>query len=99
MRLGLERLFRPASVAVVGASERPGSYGHQTLANLEAIGYPGEVWGVNPNRQQVMGRPSVPTVTELPVAVDAVVVAIPAAGVPDVMTSAGVPDAAPPGPR
>lgn len=90
MRAGLERLFRPASVAVVGASERAGSYGHQTLRNLEAIGYPGEVWGVNPYRRTAMGHPCVPTVADLPVAVDAVVVAIPAASVPGVVEQAGV---------
>ncbi|MBV8941773.1 MAG: acetate--CoA ligase family protein [Solirubrobacterales bacterium] len=89
MRAGLERLFRPASVAVVGASDRPGSYGHQTLVNLAAIGYPGEVWGVNPYRATALGRPCVPTVADLPVAVDAVVVAIPAAGVVEVIEQAG----------
>jgi acetyl-CoA synthetase len=85
----LERLFRPAHVAVVGATERPGSYGAQVLENLAAIGYPGEVWGVNPGRTEVMGHPCVPTVSDLPVAADAVVVAIPAPGVPDVIEAAG----------
>lgn len=89
MRDRLERLFWPSSVAVVGATERPGSYGHQTLANLDAIGYPGEVWGVNPNRREVMGRPCVPTMANLPEPVDAVVVAIPAASVPSVIEQAG----------
>lgn len=85
----LERLFRPAQVAVVGATERSGSYGAQVLENLAAIGYPGQVWGVNPGRSEVMGHPCVPTVADLPVAADAVVVAIPAAGVPDVIEAAG----------
>jgi acyl-CoA synthetase (NDP forming) len=85
----LERLFRPAHVAVVGATDRSGSYGAQVLENLAAIGYPGEVWGVNPGRTEVMGHPCVPTVADLPVAVDAVVVAIPAPGVPDVIEAAG----------
>ncbi len=89
MGANLERLLLPASIAVVGATDRPGSYGHQTLVNLDVIGYPGEVWGVNPNRHTVLGRPCVPTVAELPVAVDAVVVAIPAAAVPGVIEQAG----------
>jgi acetyl-CoA synthetase len=89
MRTGLERLFRPASVAVVGASDRPGSYGHQTLVNLAALGYRGEVWGVNPFRRSALGHPCVPTVADLPVAVDALVVAIPAAGVASVVDQAG----------
>ena len=35
------RLLRPRSVAVVGATDRPGSYGDATLRNLEALGFPG----------------------------------------------------------
>src|SRR5438045_4535072 len=89
MRTGLERLFRPASMAVVGASERAGSYGHQTLVNLATLGYRGEVWGVNPFRRSALGHPCVPTVADLPAAVDALVVAIPAAGVASVVDQAG----------
>ena len=85
----LERLLRPRSVAVVGATDRDGSYGAQALISLQAIGYPGEVWGVNPGRSEVLGRPCVPSLADLPEAVDAVVVAIPAAGVPDVIEQAG----------
>ena len=87
--MNLGRLFRPGSIAVVGANERPGSYSSQTLINLEAIGFPGEVWGVNPSRREALGRPCVPTIADLPAAADAVVVAIPAAGVPGVIEQAG----------
>jgi len=85
----LGRLMRPGSIAVVGATDRPGSYAGQTLLNLEAIGFQGPVWGVNPRRSEVLGRECVPSVAELPVAVDAVVVAIPAAGVADAIEQAG----------
>jgi acetate---CoA ligase (ADP-forming) len=88
-RSDLGRLFRPASIAVVGATERPGSYGAETLKNLAAIGYPGEVWGVNPNRTEVFGRPCVPTLADLPEPADAVVVAVPAASVPQIVDQAG----------
>ena len=88
-RLDLGRLMRPASVAVVGATDRPGSYAAETLLNFGTIGYPGEVWGVNPRREEVLGFPCVPSVSDLPVAVDAVVVAIPAAGVADAIDQAG----------
>ncbi|HUA49003.1 MAG TPA: acetate--CoA ligase family protein [Solirubrobacteraceae bacterium] len=85
----LTRLLRPRSVAVVGATDRPGSYGGQTLLNLDAVGFAGPVWGVNPGRTEVLGRPCVPTVSDLPEPVDAVVVAIPAAGVPAAIDAAG----------
>jgi acetyl-CoA synthetase len=85
----LSRLLRPRSIAVVGATDRPASYGAQALLNLDAVGYPGTVWGVNPRRSDVLGRPCVPTLADLPEAVDAVVVAIPAAGVPAAVEEAG----------
>jgi len=85
----LSRLLRPRSIAVVGATDRPASYGAQALLNLDAVGYPGSVWGVNPRRSSVLGRACVPSVSDLPDAVDAVVVAIPAAGVPVAVEEAG----------
>ena len=54
---GLRRLLRPASVAVVGATDRPGSYASETLLNLETIGFTGEVFAVNPRRTEVLGHP------------------------------------------
>jgi acetyl-CoA synthetase len=87
--VNLRRLLAPGSVAVVGATDRAGSYGAQALENLRTVGFRGEVWGVNPQREEVMGYPCVPSLAELPVAVDALVVAIPAAGVPEVIEQAG----------
>jgi acetyl-CoA synthetase len=87
--MDLTRLLRPASIAVVGASERPGSYGAQTLLNLDAIGFEGDVYGVNPGRSEAHGRPCVPSLAGLPAPADAVVVAIPAAGVSEVIEQAG----------
>jgi acetate---CoA ligase (ADP-forming) len=85
----LSRLLHPRSVAVVGATERPRSYAGQTLLNLELAGYPGEVWGVNPNRSSVYGRPCFPSLRDCPSPPDAVVVAIPADGVAGVVDEAG----------
>ncbi len=81
--------MRPTSIAVVGATDRAGSYAAETLVNIELIGFPGPVYGVNPKRTEVMGRPCFPTVADLPEAVDAVVVAIPAAGVAAAIDQAG----------
>ena len=68
--MNLSRLLRPRSVAVVGATDRPASYGGQALLNLDAIGFPGPVWGVNPGRSEVLGRPCVSSLTDLPEPVD-----------------------------
>jgi acetyl-CoA synthetase len=82
-------LLRPRSVAVVGANDRPGSYGDVIFRNLAAAGFEGAVWGVNPKRDEVHGKPCVPSVAALPEPVDAVVVAIPAAACPAVILEAG----------
>ena len=87
--MDLRRLLHPRTVAVVGATERYGSYAAQTLLNLAAAGYPGEVWGVNPGRSRAHGVPCFPALSDLPSPPDAVVVAIPAAGVPAVVEEAG----------
>jgi acetate---CoA ligase (ADP-forming) len=84
----LTPLLKPRSIAVVGANDRPGSYADIVLRNLARAGFPGEVWGVNPGREEVHGRPCVPALTDLPEAVDSVVVAIPAARVPGVIADA-----------
>jgi acetate---CoA ligase (ADP-forming) len=75
-------LLEPRSVAVVGATDREGSYADTVLRNLERAGYPGPVWGVHPTRRTVHGRDCVPSPSDLPEPVDAVVFAIPAPKVP-----------------
>ena len=87
--MDLTRLLAPAQIAVVGATERHGSYGAQTLINLDALGFPGPVWGVNPRYEEVLGRPCVGSLADLPGPVDAVVIAIPAAGVAEIVEQAG----------
>ena len=87
--MDLARLLHPRSVAVVGATEREDSYAGQTLLNLAGAGFPGPVWGVNPGRTEVHGRPCFPALSDLPDVPDAVVVAIPAAAVPAVIEDAG----------
>ncbi len=73
---------------MVGANDRPGAYGDIVLRNLARAGFEGDVWGVNPRRTEVHDRPCVPSVSDLPEPVDAVVVAIPAEGVPAVIAEA-----------
>ena len=54
-------IFAPRSVAVVGASERAGSYGGEVLLNLERLGFGGRVFAVNPRRSSVHGVAAVPS--------------------------------------
>jgi acetyl-CoA synthetase len=87
--MDLDRLLNPRSIAVVGATPRAETYAHETLRNLARLGYRGEVWGVHPHHREALGRPVFPSLRDLPEPADAVVVAIPAAGVPAVIEEAG----------
>src|SRR3954466_16363953 len=80
-RAALERLLRPRSVAIVGASPTPGSLGAAVLANLERAGYDGAIHLINPKRQEIAGRPCLPSPEQLPLGVDVAVLAIPRIGV------------------
>ncbi len=85
---GISRLLTPRSIAVVGATDREGSYGDTLLRNLDRLGYDGEVWGVNPKRDRIRDVACVPALSDLPRPVDAVAVAVPAPAVPDAITDA-----------
>ncbi len=75
---GLDRLFAPRSVAVIGASADPRKFGGRPLAALQRWGFDGELVAVNPGRDEVMGVRAVPTVADLPRGMDLAVVVVPA---------------------
>jgi acyl-CoA synthetase (NDP forming) len=83
--LKFDRLLRPRSVAIVGASDKPGALGASVLGNLERQGFGGEIHLVNPKRAEIGGRPCVASVDDLPEGIDVAVLAIPRAGVLDVI--------------
>jgi acetyl-CoA synthetase len=86
--MNLSRLFAPTSIAVVGATDRPGSYGNAAVANLLRAGFSGRLVGVHPTRTEVSGVSCMPTLQDAGV-VDAVVVATPADSVPEILDTAG----------
>jgi acyl-CoA synthetase (NDP forming) len=83
MPLALDRLLKPRSIAIVGASDKPGALGASVLANLERQGYAGDIHLINPKRTEIAGRPCVASIDDLPHGVDAAVLAIPRAAVLD----------------
>src|SRR5215471_13511786 len=85
----LEFLFRPESLAVIGASERPGSPGAIIFRNLLEGGFRGPVWPVNPKRRTVAGRFAFPNVETLPATPQAAVVCTPPHAVPGVIAALG----------
>jgi acyl-CoA synthetase (NDP forming) len=79
----INRLLKPKSIAIVGASETPGALGAVVLANLVKHGFPGDIHLVNPKRETISGRPAVPSVEALPEGVDCAILCIPRVAVLD----------------
>ena len=80
----LTPLLAPRSIAVVGASAKVGSFGHNLYTNLRNSGFSGVLYPVNPNRRYIETVPAVPNLAELPEPVDLAILLVPAARVPDV---------------
>lgn len=74
-----DKLLRPQSVAVIGASSRPG-IGNAIVQNLLDIGYKGKVYAVNRKGEDVLGVPGYVSVLDIPEPVDLGVISVPSAG-------------------
>jgi acetyltransferase len=85
----LEHLFRPKSVAVIGASPRRDSLGGLVMRNLLAGGFEGPVLPVNPKHRAVAGVLAFPSVAEIPVTPDLAVICTPPATVPGLVGDLG----------
>ncbi|WP_214369217.1 bifunctional GNAT family N-acetyltransferase/acetate--CoA ligase family protein [Pseudonocardia sp. H11422] len=83
----VHNLLHPGSVAVIGASTDPSKIGHAVLANLLRGNFTGPVFPVNPDARSVRGVRAYASVLDIPDEVDLAVVAVPAAGVDEVMDS------------
>ncbi len=77
----LDRLLRPRSIALVGASSTPGSLGESVLLNLRNSEYSGDLYLVNPKRPVIHGYACLGSIAELPEGVDCAVLAIPGGAV------------------
>ncbi|MEF3692149.1 MAG: acetate--CoA ligase family protein [Candidatus Moraniibacteriota bacterium] len=88
MQKNLEKLFNPANVAIVGASDREGSVGNAITKNLLELGYRGEVFLVNPKYQELLGRKCYRDLNEIETEIDLAVVAIPAGFVNETVKNA-----------
>ncbi len=84
----LDLFFFPKSVAVVGASRKPGKVGYELLKNLLKF-YKGRVFPVNPSADFILGLRVFRSLGDVPEPVDLVVVVVPAKAVPEVMEEAG----------
>ena len=85
----LEYLLAPQSLAVIGASDRPGSVGAQVWRNLMSGGFRGPTWPVNLRRETVAGLRAYASIEQLPAAPDLAVICTPASSVPGLIADLG----------
>ena len=72
-RANLDRLLAPRHIAFIGGRDAAVAVGE-----AHRIGYPGQIWPVNPKRAEIGGHPCYSSVSELPDAPDAVFLGVPA---------------------
>ena len=84
----LDAVFRPRSVAVVGATDNPRKWGYLILNSIIKAGYQGHFYPVNPGRAQVAGVPAAPSLSAIQEPLDLAVIVVPNVAVPDVIAEA-----------
>ncbi|MDP9793247.1 acetyl coenzyme A synthetase (ADP forming)-like protein [Catenuloplanes nepalensis] len=85
----MNRIMRPASIAVIGASAEAGKIGNSVMRNLVNGGYQGEIYPINPKASEILERKAFRSIADVPGDVDVAVFAIPAALVPRALAEAG----------
>ena len=80
-------IFYPKTIAVVGASANPKKIGYSIMRNL--LNFKGELYGVNPHEDEILGKKAYQSLGSIPGNVDTVVLAVPGTLVPQVMEEAG----------
>jgi len=79
---GLDALFNPETVAVIGATDRPATVGRTVLQNLLDPAFRGRVYPVNPHRSEVLGTKAYKSMRDIPEPVDLAVLVTPAMTIP-----------------
>lgn len=85
----LEKIFKPKTIAAIGASDHEGSVGNALIKNLLAGDFKGKVYPVNPKRDTIQGVPCYRSVSDIPEKIDLAVIATPAKVVPAVVEACG----------
>ncbi len=85
----MNRIMKPDSVAVIGASSEDGKIGNSVMKNLINGGYKGEIYPINPSASDIMGRKAYKSVKDVPGKIDVAVFAIPAKFVAQALVEVG----------
>jgi acyl-CoA synthetase (NDP forming) len=81
----LSPIFRPESVAVLGASDQPGRWGYVMMERPLKTGFDGPVYPVNPNKKDILGLTTYKSILDIPKEIDLAVIVAPAATTPLLM--------------
>ncbi|MEJ5358874.1 MAG: acetate--CoA ligase family protein [Desulfobacterales bacterium] len=85
----LDSLFRPRSVAVIGASTKELSIGNRVIKNLIDFGFTGSIYPINPNADEIRGLKAYKSILDCPDGIDVVHMVIPAKFVPQAVDDCG----------
>ncbi len=85
----LDKIFKPKSIAVIGASTREDSVGHSLFKNLIDSGFKGGLYPINPKNKEVLGIPAFESIAQVPAPVDLAVIILPSKFVPSVVEECG----------
>src|ERR1017187_7902368 len=85
----LDSLFKPKSIAIIGASSKELSIGNVILKNLLHYGYTGKIYPINPKEAQIRDVKAYPSIFDVPRDIDLAHVIIPAKFVPQIIEDCG----------
>ena len=85
----VKELFEPNSVAIIGASNKPGKVGYVLVKNLIDSGFKGKIFPVNPKEKMILGLRCFPSILDIPETIDMALIAISAIRVPKVVEECG----------
>ena len=80
--VSMDAIFKPNSVAVIGASDNPGKLGSHVMRSLIEGRYPGRIYPVNPGKNEILGVKAYPSLLQIPDSVDLSIIVLPAEMVP-----------------
>ena len=76
-KAAIDKLMKPKSVAVIGASAQPGKIGYTVLVNLIKGGYQGKIYPINPTATEILSLKVYPSVSALPETADMAIITVP----------------------
>ena len=85
----LDFLFRPKTIAVIGASKDPTKRGYQSIRSLQEGGFTGTIFPVNPREKEILGLPVHAKTSEIDSVIDLALISTPASTVPGILEDCG----------